>query len=123
MDHEVVNAQKQSALNLLTKRGARFLQDEIVGGCKINEIIAMNENGRDLGQLARFTKEENVFVGQRFRHPPARIAREELHCIATCVFCDEQRIVDPALDRSMKTYSWHLPFLALSQRKLLGAAF
>src|SRR5215204_3920375 len=102
MDHEVIHAQQQRALDLLAKRRSRFLQEEVVYSGKINEVITVDENRRDLCLLACLLKKEDICDSQRLRHPAARIAREELHCVATSVFRDDQRVMNPSFDRSVK---------------------
>ena len=44
MDHQVIDAEKQRTLDLFAKRLPRFLQHQIVGGGKIDEVVAVNQD-------------------------------------------------------------------------------
>jgi hypothetical protein len=102
MDHEVIDTEQQRSLNFFTKRSTRLLQHHVVGSGEIDEVVAVNEDRRDLCLSPRLSKQEDIFDCQRLRHPPARIAREELHRVATRVFRNDQRIVNSSFNRSVK---------------------
>jgi hypothetical protein len=57
MDHEIIDAQEQRALDFLSKRFTRFLQHHVIGSGKIDEVIAVNQHGRDLCLPASFAKQ------------------------------------------------------------------
>ena len=80
----------------------------------------MNQDGRDFGLPARFSKKSDGFIGQRLCFPAARIAREKLHGIAAGFFCDDKGFVEPAFDGSMKTDPWFLSLALFGHNSFRG---
>src|SRR5262249_43238884 len=42
MDHEIINAKQNGALNFLPKRSSRFLEQHVVGCGQVDQIVSMN---------------------------------------------------------------------------------
>ena len=103
MKHQVVHTKQDRALNLFTKRGNRFHEDEFIRGGQINQIVGMNQDRRQLRGAFRSPKYFNALACQRLGHPSARVPREKLHGIASGFFRDDERLVQAVLDGRMKT--------------------
>ena len=61
MDHQIINAEQQCALNFFAKRLTRFLQHHIIRGREVHEIVAVNQDRREFRELARLSKQHDVF--------------------------------------------------------------
>src|SRR6266850_6473664 len=66
----------------------------------------MNGNGRDFCRSPGLKKERDIFGRKRLGHPSARVAREDLHGVASGIFGDDERLVEAALNRSVETNLW-----------------
>lgn len=129
MEDEIVSAQLHGAPNLLPKCDNRTLPHLGIGCGEIEEIGSMNDDRIYSRALAFATKGANLRRLKRSRSPPPRIAREELHGLASQRARLPQGVSQFADDRSMnaKTHaSGHASLLSRAlhlslQRPILGA--
>jgi hypothetical protein len=101
MHDEVIRSEQHGALYLLAKRGARFLANNLVGGGQIDEVVGVNDDGRKRCLGAQQMKALDLFRRERARHPPARVAREDLHRVAIKLSGLQERAGEPARDGSV----------------------
>src|SRR2546423_836891 len=69
MHDEVVRTQGDSAQHLFTKRGARFFKDQGIGSRQVDEIVAMNDDGRNPCLSAHGAEALDLFTVERARTP------------------------------------------------------
>src|SRR4051812_14341332 len=83
MDDEIINAKRDGPLDLFAKRVDRFQQNDFIGGGEVNQIVGMNEHGRELRLLECPAKKTDCFFGERLGFPTSWVAGEQLHRITT----------------------------------------
>src|SRR2546421_933337 len=103
MDDEVVGSESQPALDLLAERGDRLLAHAGVGGGEVDEVVGVDDYGRNPGLRADAFEGLDLFVFERTSLPPARVAREDLHRVRAERLSLEQRIVQAARDAGVET--------------------
>src|SRR2546423_3385943 len=77
----------------------------------------MNENRRKPGRTLRSSKRVDAFSCEWLGHPPARVAREELNCVASSFFRDYQRFMKTTFDRRVESNFLTLHLLVSSMTR------
>lgn len=103
MDHQIIDAQQNRALNFFAKRRARLLQHQVISGRQVYQVVAMDHDGIEFRSSSYLLEESDVSDGERFRGPAAWITRENLNGVATDFFRNDQRLVQAAFDGSVKS--------------------
>src|ERR1700704_3632041 len=106
MNDQIIDAQQDRPLNFFAKGGPRFFQHPLIRSREVYEIIAMNQNRRDLCHSASLAKEQHIWHRKRFCHPAARIAREKLNRFAPYIFRYDQGVMHTTLDGCMESDLW-----------------
>jgi hypothetical protein len=105
MNNKIVRAELNAALDLLTKRGDRLLADCIVRRGEVDEVVRVDDDGRDAGLRAHALERLDLFRFERASLPPARVAREDLHRVRAERLSLEQGVLQPARDARVEADS------------------
>jgi hypothetical protein len=106
MYDQVINTKVDCAFHFFAKRSTRLVQKYFVGGGEVYEIVAMNGNRRDFCRPPGLKKERDGFGRKRLGHPSARVARKDLHGVASRVSSHNQCLVKSALYGRVETDPW-----------------
>ena len=77
MNYEVVGAKQQTSLYFFAERLARLFQHHGIGGREIDQIVCVNNDGRNLGFPANFLEEFDFVVTEKLAFQP-RGLREKI---------------------------------------------
>jgi hypothetical protein len=102
VDDEVVRAERHAALDLLAEGAHGLLADDGVGRREVDQVVRVDDDGRDARLKPHALEGLDLFVNQRARAPPARVARENLHRVAAERVRLQQRVLQPARNRRVK---------------------
>src|SRR5579885_3233586 len=103
MDDEVVRAESNPALDLFAERGDRLLADCIVRRGEVDEVVRVDDDGRNSRLRAHALERLDLFRFERASLPPARVARVDLHRVRAERPRLEQSILQAARDACVKT--------------------
>src|SRR5918912_747089 len=107
MNDEVIRSQLNPAQHLFAERGARLFEYLRIGRCEVDQIVAVNHDGRDSCFGADRPEALDLFVRQWTRHPPARIARKELDRTASELLRLQECVLQAAREGKMKAKAGH----------------
>src|SRR6202051_3420956 len=98
MQHELVSAQSQPALEFASKRCNRFFQERRIQSRQIDQIIRMNHQRLEVILLAQSAHPLALAAPKRIRSPLPRTGRKYLKSIAAEPISPLRRILHAARD-------------------------
>src|SRR5205085_8353934 len=103
MHDQIIRTERKAALDLFAKRSDGFFPNQRIGRRQVDQIVRMNDDRGDLCFRAHTMKSFDLFIAQRTRLPAARVAREYLHRVAVMLMRFQERVLQAARNRRMKT--------------------